>query len=378
MKKVLIVIGTRPEAIKMVPLYQALKQRSDVDTKLCVTAQHRGMLDQVLLAFDVTPDFDLNLMSRKQDLFDITTATLTGMKEVLQSYPADWVLVQGDTSTTMAASLAAFYMKIPVGHVEAGLRTGRKYEPWPEEINRKLTSVLADLHFAPTSLSRENLFKEGLAAERIFVTGNTVIDALKLALERIQSKSDIQEQLQQQFHFVKPEQKIILVTAHRRENFGHAFEDICTALKQLVMDHSDVDLIFPVHPNPNVREPVYRILDDGSSPTKRIHLMEPLDYLPFVYLLEKSHFIISDSGGVQEEASWLGKPLLIMRDTTERPEVLQSGAAKLVGTNPKHIQESAAELIGCNRVYQAMATAKNVFGEGDAALKIVDHLLQFK
>lgn len=365
MKKILITFGTRPEAIKMAPLVTALKADDSLDVKVCVTAQHRQMLDQVLELFDIRPDFDLNLMQPGQDLTDITGNVLSGMRGVLRQWRPDWLLVHGDTTTTFAAALAAYYEKIPVGHVEAGLRTGNIYSPWPEEMNRRLAGVIAALHFAPTDLARNNLLAENVPGDRIFVTGNTVIDSLLDVVKRIHADRRLQEGFAKQFEFLDPGKRLILVTGHRRENFGEGFERICRALRRLG-EREDVEIIYPVHLNPNVQEPVRRIL--GAAPF--VHLIEPLDYLPFVYLMDRSYLIITDSGGVQEEAPSLGKPVLVMRDTTERPEAVEAGTVKLVGTDESTIFNEAVRLLDDCVAYEKMSMAHNPYGDGLACGRI--------
>lgn len=369
--KVLSVFGTRPEAIKMVPVVKALANHPDFEAKVCVTAQHRQMLDQVLDIFDIKPDFDLNLMQPGQDLSDITARVLLGMPDVYRQWRPDIILVHGDTTTSMAASLSAFYAGIRVGHVEAGLRTHNKHAPWPEEINRLITGRLADTHFSPTEQSRANLLAEGTAENTIHITGNTVIDALLEVTERIRTDALLHERFAAQFDYIEPSKRLILVTGHRRENFGQGFEDICRALARLA-ERPDVQIIYPVHLNPQVQEPVHRIL--GALPS--IHLIEPQDYLPFVYLMDKSYLIITDSGGVQEEAPSLGKPVLVMRDTTERPEAVAAGTVKLVGTDRAAIVREASRLLDDAAAYNAMARAHNPYGDGQAAGRIRDILKQ--
>ncbi|MGS2722100.1 non-hydrolyzing UDP-N-acetylglucosamine 2-epimerase [Paraglaciecola aestuariivivens] len=366
-KKVLLVFGTRPEAIKMAPLALELKSRANIEVQVCVTAQHREMLDQVLDLFELTPDFDLNLMQPGQDLFDITTKALLGLRDVYQQAQPDLVLVHGDTTTTFSASLAAFYQKIPVGHVEAGLRTGDIYSPWPEEVNRKLSGCITELHFAPTEKSQSNLLKENVAAEQIFVTGNTVIDALIQVAEKIDTNASLNQSLAEQFTFIDRSKKLILITGHRRESFGEGFERICYALKALAA-RDDVQVVYPVHLNPNVKEPVERILGSVSN----VHLISPLDYLPFVYLMSQSYLILTDSGGVQEEAPSLGKPVLVMRDTTERPEAIEAGTVKLVGTDLDYIVEQANKLLDDQNAYKIMSVAHNPYGDGQACKRIAD------
>lgn len=369
MKKALIVFGTRPEAIKMAPVVKQMKTHFGGEVRVCVTAQHRQMLDQVLNLFGIVPDYDLNLMKPGQDLTDITANVLTALRSVLDDYASDVVLVHGDTTTTFAASLAAYYKKISVAHVEAGLRTGNPYSPWPEEVNRKLTGAIAAFHFAPTVTSRDNLLRESVDAGSIFVTGNTVIDALLEVVNKIDTDHELKVGLERQFAFLSPEKRIILITGHRRENFGKGFEEICLALAQLAT-RSDVELVYPVHLNPNVQEPVHRLL--GHIPN--VHLIEPLDYLPFVYLMNRSYLIITDSGGIQEEAPSLGKPVLVIRDTTERPEAVEAGTVKLVGTDAETIFRETSRLLDDVMAYQSMAFAHNPYGDGCAAKRIVDVL----
>lgn len=363
--KVLTVFGTRPEAIKMAPVVNALAADSFFESKVCVTAQHRQMLDQVLDLFSIRPKFDLNLMKPGQDLSDITSNVLLGMRDVYQQWQPDIILVHGDTSTTLAASLSAYYAKVKVGHVEAGLRTHNKYSPWPEEMNRRLTGAITDIHFAPTEMARANLLAEGTADRTIHVTGNTVIDALLNVTERIHTDIALQTKLAAQFEFLVPGKRLILVTGHRRENFGSGFENICQALSQLAR-RTDVQIVYPVHLNPNVQEPVRRIL--GNVPNVR--LIEPLDYLPFVYLMDRSTLIITDSGGVQEEAPSLGKPVLVMRDTTERPEAVDAGTVKLVGTAATAIVSEANRLLDDQKAFDSMARAHNPYGDGNSANRI--------
>jgi UDP-N-acetylglucosamine 2-epimerase (non-hydrolysing) len=355
----------------MAPLVKTLQAHAAFEVKVCVTAQHRHMLDQVLQLFDIQPDFDLNLMRPGQDLSDITSGVLLGLKPVLTQWRPDAVLVHGDTSTTFAASLAAFYQRIPVGHVEAGLRTGNLYSPWPEEANRKLTSVLAQWHFAPTATSRSNLLKEGVPSSAIHVTGNTVIDALLQVREKIVNSPQLRQQFDQDFSFLDPHKRLVLVTGHRRENFGDGFERICQALTRIAKNHADVQVVYPVHLNPQVQEPVKRVLGDIGN----IHLIEPLDYLPFVYLMDKSTLILTDSGGIQEEAPSLGKPVLVMRDTTERPEAVEAGTVRLVGTDVDKIATEASTLLTDAQAYQAMAFAHNPYGDGQACQRIAQALL---
>lgn len=369
MIKVLTVFGTRPEAIKMAPVVKALAADPCFEAKVCVTAQHRQMLDQVLDIFDIKPDFDLNLMKPGQDLSDITGNVLLGMKQVYSSWSPDIVLVHGDTTTTLAASLSAYYARIKVGHVEAGLRTHNKYSPWPEEMNRKLTGSIADIHFAPTEKSCSNLLAEGISQNLIHVTGNTVIDALLDVVVRVQNDRNLRSQFDDRFNFIDSTKRLILVTGHRRENFGAGFENICNALA-LLAERGDVEIVYPVHLNPNVQEPVRRILANKS----RVHLIEPQDYLPFVYLMDRSTLMITDSGGVQEEAPSLGKPVLVMRDTTERPEAVDAGTVKLVGTDFETIVRETNSLLDDTVAYESMARAHNPYGDGQAAIRIKDTL----
>ncbi len=369
MLKILSVFGTRPEAIKMAPVVKVLSRQPGFESKVCVTAQHRQMLDQVLTLFEIIPDFDLDLMQPGQDLTDITANVLGGMKRVLKEWRPDLILVHGDTTTTFAASLAAYYEKIPVGHVEAGLRTGNIHSPWPEEMNRRLTGAISARHFAPTERARQNLLAEGASASLIHVTGNTVIDALLQVSDRISHDPRLNADFAAQFPFLDDSKKLILVTGHRRENFGDGFEHICTALKTLGQ-REDVQIVYPVHLNPNVQEPVRRILSDCPQ----VQLIAPLDYLPFVYLMSRSYLIITDSGGVQEEAPSLGKPVLVMRETTERPEAVEAGTVRLVGTDADRIVQEANELLDNNLMYQAMSQAHNPYGDGTAASRIAEIL----
>jgi UDP-N-acetylglucosamine 2-epimerase (non-hydrolysing) len=369
--KILCVFGTRPEAIKMAPVVKALTAAPGIESAVCVTAQHRDMLDQVLNLFAITPEFDLDIMRENQDLTHITSAVLTGLGEVLDEYKPDRILVHGDTTTTFAASLAAFYRKIPVGHVEAGLRTGDVMAPWPEEMNRRLTDNIADIYFAPTSSAAQNLKREGHGEDGIIITGNTVIDALLDARERLQEDKALQSDLAGQFPYLDPARKLILVTGHRRENFGQGFENICQALADLTK-RDDVQIVYPVHLNPNVQEPVMRILKDKDN----IHLIEPLDYLPFVFLMDHSYFVITDSGGIQEEAPSLGKPVLVMRDVTERPEAVMAGTVKLVGTNRDVIVRECTRLLDDEAAYAIMSRAHNPYGDGKASQRIVDEIIK--
>ncbi len=365
MKKVLTIFGTRPEAIKMAPVVSELRRSASLDVGVCVTAQHRQMLDQVLDLFEITPDHDLDIMQPDQTLDQITARVLTGIGGVLDRVRPDMVLVHGDTTTTLAASLAAFYRRLPVGHVEAGLRSGSLLAPWPEEMNRRVATLAARHHFAPTERSRRNLLDEGVAPESIHVTGNTVIDALFETLARIRSSPERLGGLEKRFSFIEGGKPLVLVTGHRRENFGAGFEDICTALLDISERHG-VEIVYPVHPNPSVRKPVERLL----SGRKSIHLIDPLDYEPFVFLMEKSHLIITDSGGVQEEAPSLGKPILVMREITERPEAVDAGTVILVGTSRDRIVGEAGRLLTDTQHYRRMAQAINPYGDGQAAGRI--------
>lgn len=367
--KVLTVFGTRPEAIKMAPVVKALAIDPAFDAKVCVTAQHRQMLDQVLDLFAIRPDFDLDLMKPGQDLSDITSNVLLGMREVYRQWMPDVILVHGDTSTTLAASLSAYYARLKVGHVEAGLRTHDKYSPWPEEMNRRVAGSVADIHFAPTEMARGNLLREGTLADSIHITGNTVIDALLDVVERVRNDEMLRSCFEAQFNFLNPSKRLILVTGHRRENFGAGFESICSALREIA-SREDVEVVYPVHLNPNVQEPVRRILSKAPN----VHLIDPLDYLPFVYLMDRSTLLITDSGGVQEEAPSLGKPVLVMRNTTERPEAIKAGTVRLVGTDTAAIVEGTCHLLDDCASYEAMARAHNPYGDGQAAARIRDIL----
>ncbi|MCW0308443.1 non-hydrolyzing UDP-N-acetylglucosamine 2-epimerase [Pantoea ananatis] len=368
--KVLTVFGTRPEAIKMAPLVQALAQDPAFESRLCVTAQHREMLDQVLSLFQLQPDYDLNVMRPEQGLTEITCRILQGMHTVLLDFKPDIVLVHGDTTTTLAASLAAFYQQIPVGHVEAGLRTGDLASPWPEEGNRKLTGHLARLHFTPTLRSRQNLLDENLAADSIVVTGNTVIDALLWVRDRVLDDNEINAQLASRYPFLDDSKKLVLVTGHRRESFGEGFERICSALAQIARQHPHAQIVYPVHLNPNVHEPVNRILRGIDN----IVLIEPQEYLPFVWLMNRAWLILTDSGGIQEEAPSLGKPVLVMRETTERPEAVEAGTVKLVGTDTARIVNEVSTLLNNDEAWQTMSRAHNPYGDGEACGRIVQSL----
>ena len=370
--KILTVFGTRPEAIKMAPLALMLAADERFEAKLCVTAQHREMLDQVLGLFELTPNYDLNLMKPGQDLTDVTAGILRGMKGVLEDFKPDMVLVHGDTSTTFSTALAAYYQQIPVGHVEAGLRTGNIYSPWPEEANRKLTGAITTKHFAPTEASKQNLLNEGVPESRIIVTGNTVTDALLEVVNKLETDSDLNTKFAEQFSFLDEGKQMILVTGHRRESFGGGFERICQALVQIAQSHPSVQIVYPVHLNPNVQEPVNRLLARQSN----IHLIDPQEYLPFVYLMNRAHIILTDSGGIQEEAPSLGKPVLVMRDTTERPEAVDAGTVKLVGTDTDVITRELAALLDNAEAYASMSHAHNPYGDGHACARICDSLIE--
>ncbi len=405
----MLVFGTRPEAIKMAPLVKEFQKNNEqFETIVCVTAQHREMLDQVLDLFEIVPDYDLNLMKQGQDLYDVTSRVLLGMRDVLTKAKPDLILVHGDTTTSTSAALAAFYQQIPVGHVEAGLRTHNLYSPWPEEANRQLTGRLATYHFAPTETSKKNLLKEGVSENRIFVTGNSVIDALYKVLDQIKERSDLKVQVESKLlasglkqeivdHYMVREsslvgdnainydyssengssRKLILITGHRRENFGEGFLNICNAIKDLAGNYPDVDFIYPMHLNPNVRKPIFEVFgskDNEQLNAGNVHFIEPLEYLPFVYLMSQSCLVLTDSGGIQEEAPGLGKPVLVMRDTTERPEAVQAGTVKLVGTDRREIVEHVSLLLDNEKYYESMAKANNPYGDGLACERIVAQL----
>lgn len=379
MKKIMLVFGTRPEAIKMAPLVKEFQKYPDkFQTIICVTGQHREMLDQVLHIFDIHPDYDLNIMKQGQDLYDVTARVLTGMRDVLKEVQPDVVLVHGDTTTSTAAALAAFYQQIPVGHVEAGLRTHNIYSPWPEEMNRQLTGRIATYHFAPTPLSRENLLKENVADEKITVTGNTVIDALYWVVEKIKTDEVLSGELKEELFNagydvdrLKEGKKLVLITGHRRENFGDGFINMCTAIKDLTKKYSDVDFVYPMHLNPNVRKPIHEVFGENLNNLGNMFFIEPLEYLSFVYLMEKATIVLTDSGGIQEEAPGLGKPVLVMRDTTERPEALSAGTVKLVGTNYEKIVSNVSVLLDDAVAYEKMSKAVNPYGDGLACGRIV-------
>ena len=384
MHKILLVFGTRPEAIKMCPLVKEFqKYPEDFETLVCVTGQHREMLDQVLKIFDVKPDFDLNIMKQGQDLYDVTSKVLLGMRDVLKQVWPEVVLVHGDTTTSSAAALAAIYQQIPVGHIEAGLRTHNIYSPWPEEMNRQITGRIATYNFAPTPLSKENLLKENVSENSIIVTGNTVIDALYWVVSKIKSSEKISEELKTVLKNsgydtdrLSNGKKLILITGHRRENFGDGFINMCTAIKDLTQKFSDVDFVYPMHLNPNVRKPIHEVFGEDLSGLKNMFFIEPLEYLSFVYLMEKSNIVLTDSGGIQEEAPGLGKPVLVMRDTTERPEAVTAGTVKLVGTDYNAIVNNVSELLENSSAYEKMSKAVNPYGDGKACQRIVERLKQ--
>ena len=382
MKKIMLVFGTRPEAIKMAPLVKEFQKYPDkFQTIVCVTGQHRQMLDQVLDIFDIKPDYDLNIMKQGQDLYDVTARVLTGMRDVLSEAKPDVVLVHGDTTTSTAAALAAFYQQIPVGHVEAGLRTHNIYSPWPEEMNRQITGRIATYHFAPTPLSRENLIAEGIATDKITVTGNTVIDALYMVIDKIKRDSALDSKLNAELKSAGYDvdrlangRKMVLITGHRRENFGDGFISMCRAIKALTEKYPDVDFVYPMHLNPNVRRPIHEVSGDDLSGLGNMFFIEPLEYLSFVYLMEKSTIVLTDSGGIQEEAPGLGKPVLVMRNTTERPEALDAGTVKLVGTDYDKIVNEVSRLLDGVEYYDKMSKAVNPYGDGSASYRIVESI----
>lgn len=382
MKKILIVFGTRPEAIKMAPLVNKSRQYPDIfETFVCVTGQHREMLDQVLRLFEIVPDFDLKIMKEGQDLYDITSVVLTKMRSVLLDVKPDFVLVHGDTTTSMAVALASFYQKIPVVHIEAGLRTSDIYSPWPEEINRQLTGRIATYHCAPTLRSQKNLVKENVPEKNIIITGNTVIDALQWVVKRIEDNEQLAAEitgLLSDFGYdyvrLNGERRLVLITGHRRENFGEGFMNICKALKNLAVSYPSVDFIYPMHLNPNVRNPINQIF--GNAKPENIFFIEPLDYLPFIFLMKKSYMVLTDSGGIQEEAPGLGKPVLVMRDNTERPEAVEAGTVRLVGTRYDTIVEEVSSLLDNESRYSAMSRANNPYGDGTSSEKIIEFLIQ--
>ncbi len=380
MKKVMLIFGTRPEAIKMAPLVKAFQARADqFETIVTVTGQHRQMLDQVLDLFEITPDYDLDIMKPGQDLFDVTSRVLTGMRDVLDRAKPDLVLVHGDTSTSTAAALAAFYRQIPVGHVEAGLRTGDIYSPWPEEMNRLITSRIAALNFSPTEQARQNLLRENVAPEKITVTGNTVIDALQMVVDKIENTPGLEDEVKRQIKdsgydlgLQDSGRRLMLITGHRRENFGNGFMRICHAIRELAAKYPDVDLLYPMHLNPNVRKPIAEVFS-GNTPAN-VHFIEPLEYLPFVYLQKRSYLILTDSGGIQEEAPSLGKPVLVMREVTERPEALEAGTIRLVGTDDRKIVDEASRFLDDAAYYHANSLIANPYGDGKACARIIDFI----
>lgn len=368
--KIMVMIGTRPEAIKMAPVINELKTEERIEIRVCVTAQHREMLDQVLGLFQISPDFDLNVMQENQTLENVTAKIITGVGYVLSEYRPDRVLVHGDTTTALASALASYYKRIPVGHVEAGLRTGDIYSPWPEEINRKLVAGIADLHFAPTGRAKENLIREGVDRDRILVTGNTVVDALLYVSSMIREDKTLRSRLDETFSYLNKEKRLLLVTGHRRESFGRGFEEICIALSKLA-DRDDIEIVYPVHLNPNVRKPVHSILGGRRN----IHLIEPLDYLSFVHLMNHAYMILTDSGGIQEEAPSLGRPVLVMREKTERPEAVEAGTVALVGANSSRIVSAVNELLDNPDTYKRMSLNHNPYGDGNASKRIVEGVI---
>lgn len=383
MKKVMLVFGTRPEAIKMAPLVKEFqKYPAHFQTIVCVTGQHREMLDQVLHIFDIIPDYDLNIMKQGQDLYDVTARVLVGLRDVLKEVQPDVVLVHGDTTTSTASALASFYQQIPVGHVEAGLRTHNVYSPWPEEMNRQLTGRIATYHFAPTALSRSNLLAEGIDENVIIVTGNTVIDALYMVVDKIKSDEQLNEELESilinsgyDVNRLVNGKKLVLITGHRRENFGDGFISMCEAIKTLTIKYSNVDFVYPMHLNPNVRKPIHEVFGEDLSTLDNMFFIEPLEYLSFVYLMEKSTIVLTDSGGIQEEAPGLGKPVLVMRDTTERPEALEAGTVKLVGTNYNKIVDEVSTLLDDERYYKEMSMAVNPYGDGKSCVRVIKFIM---
>ena len=383
-KKIMLVFGTRPEAIKMAPLVKAFQSYpQDFDTIVCVTGQHREMLDQVLSIFDIRPDYDLNIMKQGQDLYDVTSKVLLGMRDVLKEVQPHVVLVHGDTTTSTAAALAAFYQQIPVGHVEAGLRTHNIYSPWPEEMNRQITSRIASYNFSPTTLSRQNLLDEGVVADRIFVTGNTVIDALHMVVNKIKCDNGLSQILEKQIFAhgydmgrISQDRRMVLITGHRRENFGEGFIHICKAIQTLSQRFPNVDFVYPMHLNPNVRKPIHEVFGEQLDGLGNMFFIEPLEYVEFVYLMAKSSIVLTDSGGIQEEAPGLGKPVLVMRDTTERPEALEAGTVKLVGTDFNKIVTEVSMLLEDDNAYEKMSKAVNPYGDGMACGRIVAEFLK--
>ena len=386
MKTILLVFGTRPEAIKMAPLVKKLQSLPEqFRTIVCVTGQHREMLDQVLAIFDIQPDYDLNIMKQGQDLYDVTSRVLLGMRDVLREAQPDIVLVHGDTTTSTAAALAAFYQQIPVGHVEAGLRTHNIYSPWPEEMNRQITGRIATHHFAPTPLAKQNLLNENVPEDQIIVTGNTVIDALYMVVEKMKNDAELQKGLSDilrasgyDTNRLESNRRLVLITGHRRENFGNGFISMCTAMKDLSEKYPDVDFVYPMHLNPNVRKPIHDVFGADLTRYDNFFFIEPLQYLEFVYLMEKSTIVLTDSGGIQEEAPGLGKPVLVMRDTTERPEALESGTVHLVGTNYEKIMSEVSELLDNSMAYESMSQAVNPYGDGHACERIINYLAKYE
>ena len=378
----MLVFGTRPEAIKMAPLVKEFQKHLDnFQTIVCVTGQHREMLDSVLHLFEITPDYDLNIMKQGQDLYDVTSRVLLGLRDVIKEVQPDIMLVHGDTTTSTASALAAFYQQIKVGHIEAGLRTNDIYSPWPEEANRQITSRISNYNFSPTILSKSNLLKEGILEPTITVTGNTVIDALQMVINKLNSSSELKTEVEKELNrfglsseVLNNNRRKVLITGHRRENFGDSFLNICNAIKDLGIKYSDVDFVYPMHLNPNVRKPIEQVFGDIKELDSNIHFIEPLDYLPFVYLMGKSYLVLTDSGGIQEEAPGLGKPVLVMRDTTERPEALEAGTVKLVGTSYDKIMEEVSKLLDDNNYYNSMSKAVNPYGDGKACSRIVEFL----
>jgi UDP-N-acetylglucosamine 2-epimerase (non-hydrolysing) len=369
--KVLSIFGTRPEAIKMAPLVVKLKQNAQIDSAVCVTGQHREMLDQVLELFDITPDYDLNVMKKNQSLSEVTSRIINNLSPILEEYQPDLILVHGDTTTTFSAALSGFYHQVSVGHVEAGLRTGNIFSPWPEEANRKLVSCITEMHFAPTEQAMINLKQENVKENKIMVTGNTVIDALMMIKDNIEGDINLQNSLSKNFSFIGDGKRIVLVTGHRRENFGQGFENICGSLKSLAIKNNDVNFVYPVHLNPRVREPVNQLLSNIDN----IHLIEPQGYLEFVYLMINSYVILTDSGGIQEEAPALGKPVVVMRNTTERPEAVSAGTVVLVGTDKNKIVDTIDSLLNDKDRYREMSMAHNPYGDGTASEKIINHII---
>lgn len=382
MKKVLLVFGTRPEAIKMAPLVKECQKRThEIETIVCVTGQHRQMLDQVLNLFEIVPDFDLNIMKQGQDLYDVTSRVLVGMREVLKETRPDVVLVHGDTTTSTAAALAAFYQQIPVGHVEAGLRTHNIYSPWPEEMNRQITGRIATVNFAPTELSCSNLLQEGIYRDSIYITGNTVIDALHWVVEKLKSDKNLADEVRERIgkrgYQIGRERRMVLITGHRRENFGRGFIDMCAAIRDLATKYPDVDFVYPMHLNPNVRKPIHEVFGEDLTIYDNLFFIEPLEYLEFVCLMEKSTIVLTDSGGIQEEAPGLGKPVLVMRDTTERPEAVEAGTVKLVGTDYDAILNEVSLLLEDKSSYEIMSKAVNPYGDGQASVRIVNAIVKW-